>query len=79
MALASPRLCRVIALGGAGIFSLAAAMCALLFSVAWDDLAFRGRDAMQAPDAIFALWFYGLTGLAFAGVAIVLIWKGREL
>lgn len=71
-----PRMQRVLAFLAAFLCLSMACLAGLLFSASWSDLAFRGRDSIQAPDAIFAMRFYGGVGVALLALAIFALWKG---
>ncbi|MEL7301691.1 MAG: hypothetical protein AAFM92_15015 [Pseudomonadota bacterium] len=64
----------------AGIgLALCAGLAILLFTVAQDDLAFRGADSLGAPDARFAMVFYGAVALLCAALSVLAFWTGRTL
>ena len=54
--------------------SMASLVSALIFSAAYSDITFRGWDAVQAPDAIFAMWVFGATCLASL-IALPFVWR----
>ncbi|MEM9436428.1 MAG: hypothetical protein AAGA15_05250 [Pseudomonadota bacterium] len=74
--LGSWRVRRAIALLAAMLLAGIALLAGLLVVVAWEDLAFRGRDALQAPDAVFTMRFFGLVAAVFAACSIFALWKG---